>query len=219
MSIQDSGGGRTYSDHDVHHVRHRVRLNGATGGDNLSQVSDQQFEITERGLDPDELAELKAMRVSVGVDIGASEAQDSRGEVSYAVEAGYNTQNGETIRTASASPAGDFDPDGDGTDEISVFVSDTDEVGQIYTLADNANIGYDDDANGNGGGGANNVVTETLNMDELFGSGPFVDSADDFVSTIRIRPDNVIEQLEVDVVYSLYYNVSVTEGGRSRFGR
>lgn len=208
----------SYADHDVHHVKHKLSQRPGTGGADVEFVSTEQFEITERGLDPDELAELKAMRVSIGVDVAAGQGQDSRGEIGYTVEAGFNTQGGETIRTVD-TVNDQKDPDGDGTDEINVSTADTDEVGQIYTMADVVNVGFDDDANGNGAGGQSNVTTETLNMAELFGSGPFVDSADDFVSVIEFRPDNVIEFVAVDVVYTLYYDVSVTEGGRSRFGR
>lgn len=220
MSIQDSGGGGpvSYADHDVHHVRHKVVNRSGTGGDDITFTSSEQFEITERGLDPDELAELRAMRISIGSRVEAGADQTQRGELSFTIDAGFNTSDAEVIRRVPTDFE-QFDPDGDATNEIGVSTSDTDEVGQIYTFADNLNVGYDDATNGKGAGGQNNAETEMLNMADLFGSGPYVDAADDFVSTVHVEPDNIVELAEVDVVYTLYYNVQQTEGGRSRFGR
>jgi hypothetical protein len=58
-----------------------------------------------------------------------------------------------------------------------------------------------------------------LNMAELFGSGPYVDAADDFSSRIRCRVTNAITEIGIAAQYTLYYNVSQVEGGRTRFGR
>lgn len=220
MSIQDSGsGGVSYSDHDVHHVRHQAQVIPGSGGDDVTVNDVRQFEITERGLDPDELAELRAMRVSVGAIVGASQGQSSRGEVSFSVGCGFNLTGNEFLTLTDDDASETFDPDGDATDEVRIITGDTDEVGQLYHLTDNVNIGYDDDTNGNGAGGANNSTTEMLNMADLFGSGPYVDAADDFSTFIGFNPDNVIESVNVVTKYSLYYNVTEVEGGRTRFGR
>lgn len=217
MSIQDSDM-VSYADHDVHHIAHRVINNESTGGDDYVVEAVEEFEITERGLDPDELAELRAMRVQVGAFCQALQPQDSRGEFSFTIDAGFNIGVSDALHTASLNTT-QFDPDGDGTDEAASSVRETDEVGQVYTYADNYNVGFDDDANGNGAGGNSNATAEMLNMQDLFGSGPFVDSADDFVSVVRVLPENVIETFGVQINYSLYYDVNEQEGGRTRFGR
>lgn len=218
MSIQDGGGPISYSDHDVHHIRHNVTVAAGAGGDDLEQAAVEELEITERGLDPDELAELRAMHVSVGAVANGGEPQSQRGEFSFTVDAGFNIGENDGLFGGEGTATA-FDPDGDDTDEIVSRIRDTDEVGQIYAFADNFSIGFDDDTNGNGGATSTSSMTETVNMSDLFGSGPYVDSADDFVSVINVEPDNVIERFGVEVAYSLYYNVEQVEGGRSRFGR
>lgn len=218
MSIQDSSSGLSYADHDVHHIRHRALNQPASGGDDYVVNAVEEFEVTERGLDPDELAELRAMRVSVGAEVTAQEPQDSRGEFSFNIDAGFNIGVSDALNQQDTDST-DFDPDGDGTSEARSDVAETDEVGQIYTLSDNYNVGFDDDANGNGGGGSNVPVVETIDFAGMFGEGLYVDSADDFASVIAVKADNVVELVAVNVTYSLYYNVQETEGGRSRFGR
>lgn len=217
MSVNTDSSGLSYSDHDVHHVNHSVRILAGSGGDDVFFRSNEQFEITERGLDPDELAELRAMRISIGPTAGAGENQTQRGEFSFTVEAGFNMSEGEALSTGSSSTT--TDTDSDGTDEINVVVNDTDEVGQIYAYNDNFNIGYEAPSDSAGAAGTGNSNTEVISMSELFGSGPYVDAADDFNSQITVRPENVVEKLGVEVTYSLYYDVSQVEGGRTRFGR
>lgn len=217
MSIQGGGGDGmiSYADHDVHHVLHEVR---GIGGENNPAFEDiQQFEITERGLDPDELAELRAARVAVGVVFTADQPTDSVGSARFEMGAGFNL-NGEEYLQAGANGL-QVDVDGDGDDDYQIFTKDTDEVGQFWTYVDTLSAPYDDDANGNGGGGLATQEVEMLNMADLFGSGPFVDSADDFTSRIRVVEQNSIATLGVRILYSLYYSVEQTEGGRSRFGR
>lgn len=219
MSIQGGGDGAvSYSDHDVHHVRHEIETQAGSGGDNVSDVSTFEFDITERGLDPDEIAELRAMRVTVGARADAVQGQDSRGAFQFDIDAGYNLSASEVIgqQIDQSEP---LDPDGDGTDEFGTSAADTDEVGQVYTFGDAYMLGFDDDTNGNGSGTTLQSHTELLNMADLFGSGPYVDSADDFQSIINVEANNCIERLGVEVRYSLYYSVEQTEGGRSRFGR
>lgn len=208
----------SYADHDVHHIRHQISSLASSGGDDVTQTVEEEFEVTERGLDPDELAELRAMRVSIGTVAKAGQPQDSRGEFAFQVDAGFNIGESDALFSSNTT-ARDLDPDADGTDEVRSRVAETDEVGQVYTHANSVGIGFDDDANGNGAGGQGVTVTETVDLAGMFGTGPFVDSADDFVSVATLSPDNVIEFFGVEIAYSLYYNVETTEGGRSRFGR
>jgi hypothetical protein len=58
-----------------------------------------------------------------------------------------------------------------------------------------------------------------LNMADLFGSGPFLDAADDFSSRIRCRVTNAVTEIGVAAQYSLFYRTEQVEGGRTRFGR
>lgn len=212
-------GGLTYSDHDVHHVLHELRyLDTADAGPTTFTSDTQQFEITERGLDPDELAELRGIRVTASLRVQADGAQDSRGAVFCDIDAGFNLTGDEFL---SVNPVADgIDVDDSGTNDFQSFTKDTDEVGQLYSERLSAGIGFDDDANSNGGvGGGEPVTSELISYPGLTGTGPVVDSVDDFSSRIGMSVSNVITTLACDVRYSLYYAVEESESGRTRFGR
>lgn len=186
-------------------------------GNGAAFSEEEQFEITERGLDPDELAELRAMRVQVAAIIDADGPQDSTGTCSIDVGAGYNLSGDEFL---NANPdITQIDSDDSGTDDLVSATKDTDEVGQLYSTSFNAVIPYDDDANSNGAGPALPNETETMNYAAMFGSGPVVDAADDFTTRIRLGLTNAVQTVGVKTTYSLYYAVEAQEGGRTRFGR
>jgi len=210
-------GQLSYADHDVHHIRHRAKVIG-TDADDADHTDVRNFEITQRGLAPDELAELKVFRVSVGLTFDAETAEDSVGGIDVGLGAGFNLADGEFLQTADFTQEL-IDSAGDGTDDINIRYADTDEVGELWNYRTALSAPFDDDANGNGGGAYGVNLTETLHMDQLFGSGPYVDSADDFSSLIEVNENNNTASVGVEVAYSLYYDVMETEGGRTRFGR
>lgn len=209
----------TYADHDVHHCRHLLRYeDDADAGPTVGTDNVERYEITERGLDPDELAELRAMRITATVRVRADGAQDSRGSVLAEIGAGFNLSGTEFIGTAADATS--IDVDDSGTADFTAQTRDTDEVGQLYTQRLSTAIGFDDDANANGGsGGGEPTISETISFPALTGTGPVVDSADDFVSRVNLVVNNSITTVETDVRYTLYYAVEETESGRTRFGR
>lgn len=216
MSMDD--GAVTYADHDVQHIRHGVRWQSdADSGPSDGYGNVKQFEITERGLEPDEIAELRAMRVTLSSAQLTTVNQGLPGTVQGLVDAGYNLSGSEFLLGDSNTQ--NVDTDDSGTTDFVVRSRDTDEVGQIYTNRITETLSFGSNSNSVGGGGQGSTVVETVNMADLFGSGPFVDSADDFVSRIFLDVNDSLETVEVAVTYSLYYNVMETEGGRSRFGR
>lgn len=215
---EDGNMNLTYSDHDIHHISHEVTyLSTADSGPNDDYADVQRFEITERGLDPDELAELRAIRVDAAMTFEAAGAQDSIGSVRASVECGYNLSGTEFLLSGRDSEL--VDTDGSGTDDFDVLTGSTDEVGQLFHGRLSCIIPYDDDSNGNGAGGHLQRLDETISYPQMTGTGPVVDSADDFVSRIRMNIENSITTVGCNVNYSLFYLVEETESGRTRFGR
>jgi hypothetical protein len=180
----------------------------------------QQFEITQRGLDPDELAELRTLQVSIGIRgvtaVGGGN-QNQSGEVRAIVEPGFNLTDSEFLSDPDNLSSDTIDSDSSGTDDYAVTFGDTDEVGQLGSWVCMAGIGFDDA--GGGGPSTPGNVWDQVNMADLYGSGPFVDAADDFSSSIQLNVSNAVEQAECTVLYRLGYKVDEQEGGRTRFGR
>lgn len=212
------GSGVSYADHDVHHIRHSVQWRSDADSGPSDTIEDiQQFDITERGLDPDELAELRAMRVTLFTLTTTTVNQGLPGTVVARIGAGYNLTGDEFLLSEADSTR--IDTDDSGTDDFIVRTNDTDEVGQVYHATVQETVNFGDGTNGVGGAANDSMPSELLNMAELFGSGPFVDSADDFSSRIFLAVNDVLESVEIGISYSLYYDVNEVEGGRSRFGR
>lgn len=217
MSIQDSQP-ISYADHDVQHIRHRVCWRSdADSGPSDSYESIEQYEITDRGLDPDELAELRAMRVTVSMYQSTTVNQGNPGSVLARIGAGFNLSGDEFLQADSTTQA--VDVDNSGTDDFVIARRSTDEVGQLYTALEDHDLSFNSTGNSLGGGAGDNLSQQILNFNDLFGSGPFVDAADDFSSRIQLVVNDVLETVCCEVGYSLYYDVNQTEGGRSRFGR
>lgn len=218
MSVNPDMSATSYADHDVHHIAHKVQWSAsADSGPSDFLESIEQFEITERGLDPDELAELRAARVQVSTALETTTNQGLPGNVEAFVGAGYNLSGDEFVQKAKDETT--VDADNSGTDDFIIATKDTDEVGQIYSSKVVGSAAFGDGSNGVGGGGNHISQAELLPMADLFGAGPFVDAADDFSSRIAIQVNDMLDSVSCNVVYSLYYDVSQTEGGRSRFGR
>lgn len=223
MSVHRTGGSSSsslsYSDHDVHHVSHVLKWSdNADSGPDDSVRDTRQFEITSRGIDPDELAELRAMRVQLTLGTDDSPvAQDEAGAVIAGFETGFNL-SGDEFLFADRAQTG-IDTDSSGTTDFQSIVNDTDEVGQLTADRLSMYVGYSDTTDGTGGAAGAPTMTYFLNCAELFGSGPYVDAADDFVTSITMDVNNLVAACTAEANLSLYYNVTEVEGGRTRFGR
>lgn len=215
-----NGSKLTYADHDVHHIRHEVLFRDtADSGPNDNYADEQQFEITARGIDPDELAELRTLTVRAALVVDdAPEVQDEIGGITADLGCGFNLSGTEFLNAGGASLSS-VDNDNSGTADYQIVTKDTDEVGQLWSATLSAYPGFSDTADGTGGAGSMPVVTQTLDLSGMFGTGPFVDSADDFTSRVALNLDNLITGVGVNVQYSLGYRVETMEGGRTRFGR
>lgn len=220
MSVRRSGDGDlSYSDHDVQHISHELAfLDSADAGPTLTFEDVREFEITERGLEPDELAELRAMRVALSIGTDDSPiAQDEIGAVSAVFESGYNLSGTEFLSRGRDTDL--IDTDDSGTDDFQAIFRDTDEVGQLTFDQMDLYLGYSDTSDGTGGAPGGPERSYMIDFATMFGSGPFVDSVDDFKSSIRMNVSNVVADCKVKAAYSLYYRVMESESGRTRFGR
>jgi len=209
------GSELTYSDHEIQHIRHQLSFNG--GEPSSPPIEDErQFEITARGLDPDEIAELRGMRVQVSTFFDADTAEDNVGSVRIDADAGFNLSGTEVLSLGASTE--DKDPDDDGTDEGEARFRTTDEVGQLWTWSGVVSAPFDDDTNGNGGGAYAVNQTEMLVFPDFLGTGPVVDVNDDFTSKLRCLETANESELGVEVRYSLYYLVDEIEDSRPRYG-
>jgi hypothetical protein len=222
MSVHRSGNADvSYSDHDVHWIRHKNNfLAAADSGPDTTFESEEQFEVTRRGLDPDELAELRALVVDVSIGTGVSPIdQDEIGSFKADIECGFNLSGDEFLRSFGTLSNETVDVDASGTDDFRVGTRETDEVGQLFSAVLYAYPGYSDTNDGTGGSAGMPSLHETIDYTELTGGGPIVDAADDFTSRVSLDINNMVAGCEVDVTYGLYYAVEQSEGGRTRFGR
>lgn len=213
----------SYADHDVQHILHNVRFRrqGDSGGTD-SYADERQFNITERGLDPDELAELRAARIDVAalqLPAEGGSAQDQEAAFRAAVDAGFNLTGTEFLGNTADASQDLIDNDNSGTDDYFVVTRDTDEVGQVYTTLISGAPTTLNATDGTGSGGIMETRRELIDFGELTEGGPVVDSADDWTSRVELSINNIVETVGVSVRYSLYYAVEESEGGRTRFGR
>jgi len=216
-----SSGNRsmTYADHDVHWVRHALNFDdGADSGPDTVTNDIRRFEITSRGLDPDELAELRLLTIDASLKAGGTPIdQDEIGSVTAAIDYGYNLDGTEFL---SATPNTEgIDVDDSGTDDYIAQFRDTDEVGQLGAHTLSMYPGYSDTTDGTGGSGSCPHFRFSFPLAAHLGTGPVVDSVDDFCSRIRLVINNMVADAAVDVKYGLYYAVEESESGRTRFGR
>lgn len=215
----NGGMNLSYAEHDVHHVRHSLEyLNSADAGPSAGASDVRQFEITERGLDPDELAELRAITVQATLVPGGNVIpQDEIGGIRAVVESGFNLSADEFVLSNRDTEG--LDVDSSGTDDFTAGFNDTDEVGQLTAVQLGGYPGYSDTTDGTGGAGGLPQVQKTIAFPGLTGTGPVVDAVDDFSSKLFLRVENMVGGASVEAVYSLYYAVEESESGRTRFGR
>jgi len=221
MSVHRSGDGSgqlSYADHDIHWISHEVDFLNTSDVTATGEAfaDEQQFDITERGLAPDEIAELRAMVVNVTGTFTADGPQDSINSLRVDVESGFNTTGDEFVTVDPAEETLDLST---ADDDVRIRTKDTDEVGQLFSSSFLLSTPYDDDSNGNGAGGTIPVYRDSISFTDLLGSGPIVDANDDFVSRIALDVQNTVTTQGCHVTYGLYYAVEEIEGGRTRFGR
>lgn len=217
--VSGDGSQLTYADHDVHWIRHEASFLASADSGPLTGLNDvQQWEITERGLDPDELAELRALTVDVTLGtVGDPIDQDEIGEINLRAQAGFNLSLDEFVLN-NASTEG-VDVDNSGTDDFNVVTNDTDEVGQLFAANLHGYPGYSDTTDGTGGAGGMPSLHETIHFPAMFGSGPVVDAVDDFSTHLRLDVNNMVAQVTAQATYQAVYAVEESESGRTRFGR
>jgi hypothetical protein len=208
----------SYSDHDIQHVNHALTfLNSADSGPSDTIADVRQWEVTDRGLDHDEIAELRAMKVAVTLQSPSSPiAQDEIGSFRGFLDAGFNLSGTEFMPVATES---DFvDSDDSGTDDARVDFKSTDEQGQLISDRLGAYAGYSDTTDGTGGAAGLPSTTYWVDFADLFGTGPFVDANDDFVTRLVIDVNNMVANAGISAGVSLFYAVYEHDEARPEFG-
>jgi hypothetical protein len=157
------------------------------------------------------------MRVTAALFQSTTDNQDGAGTVNAEVEAGYNLSGTEFLQKSPDFE--NIDIDDSGTDDFTAQNKDTDEVGQLYAERLCGGLAGGSAADSNLSSGYFPSKTQTFDFVSMLGSGPYVDSADDFVSRLVVEVDDAVETVGCEVLYTLYYAVDEVEGGRTRFGR
>lgn len=193
----------TYSDVQAHHILYRLEIEAGATDENT-----EEFNVTERGLDNDEIAELIAFRYDV-----ACFSEDHENDVGssgvFTLGAGYNLVQDEFLS---------YQPDILNLSNTEITTKDTDEQGQIFSSAVSIGRNTDDDASGSAAGATGQRDAGIVNYRDLFGSGPYLDSTDDLRIRIQGRSDPGVTAISTELRLSLYYLVGEVEGTRATFG-
>lgn len=220
MSVRRSGSGGDweYAGHEVHHVTHEVDfLGSADAGPSNDFADSRTWEVTDRGLDRDELAELRGIKVSFSLQsAGDPSAQSQIGSVRGYLGAGYNIEGSEWLSWGADT---DFvDDDDSGTDDYRIQTKATGEQGQIVADRIASFIGFGSGADGAGGAAGLAETNYFLDFSRHFGRGPVLDSNDDLKTRIRLDVNNSVIGIGATASLSLYYVLHEFEGGRPEFG-
>jgi len=186
--------GESYTDYQVQHIKHATTATNAATEEDV-----RQFEITERGLDNDEIAELAAYRYQMTIELesGATDAATLTGEGEF----GFNLSGDEFLLGGPG------------------LIRDTDEVGQLEAVRDATGPSFADDSNGNGGAAPGKLYDSGLvPLMEVLGGGPVLDVNDDVTSRIEAATTGVAS-VRVEARASLYWLVDTIEQARQQFGR
>lgn len=217
MSIQDTGG-FSYSDHEVQWILNDYQFkDAADAGPDTSLEDEAQFNVTERGLDNDELAELVYLRADLDLGVDSVGDQTTRNFFEVVTGWGANLSGSEYVSTDNDFEQ--FDVDDSGTNDFQRNSRTTDEAGQWIAESLRATIGFRDTGNSVGANSTTDRVQVTMDFRDLFGSGPFLDSTDDLTNRIFMNVDNAIDGARLDQRLMLVYDVQTVEGGRAAFGR
>lgn len=217
MSIQDSGG-MTYSDHEVQWIRNSMTFRDAADSGPDTNVTDEaQFNVTERGLDNDELAELVYLRADISLAINSVGDQTTANAFNAFTDWGANLAGTENLLTDDSKEF--FDVDDSGTDDFVREERVTDEAGEFVSEILRATIGHRDTANSVAGGADNDRVQVEIDFRDVYGGGPFLDSTDDITNRVFFDVNNAIDSATLDQILTLGWRVETVEGGRAAFGR
>lgn len=210
--------GASYSDHEIQHIKNGLAfLDGADAGPNTSVTDENQFNVTERGLDNDELAELVYLRADIALYSNSVGDQTTRNIIIANTDFGANLAGQENLNAFSTSE--DFDVDDSGTDDFSRFEHVTDEAGQFYSEELHAGIGFRDTGNSVGANQSIDRVQIEMPFRAITGGGPFLDSTDDLTSRFNMSVSNAIDSAKLTERIYLVWDVDTVEGGRAAFGK
>lgn len=204
MPISTAEEGFAYNNLEEQYMKEVVAVDGGDD-DDAGQSSTISYDVTERGLDRGEIAEVVAIHTTASMNLQESEVATQTEPGSVHISNSFGTN-----------------PDGDGSvgltpAEISLesvsnvefgFNSATqDELGILDQVEIGYNMPFSDATNGFGGGGMVPTVDHLLNLKEMFGRGPMVDRFDDFFSHYLVTVRSISDKQEMNLKRRVWYQI------------
>ena len=223
-------GGSTateYADHEVQIVSGRVTVDTDFFDGTTADYIHSTEPVSKRGLDSNELAELKAMYRTCSIRIGAlddnlqTELGDATAEVALGVNMGPDelptrtTIVGTDVTDSSATTVINDQNGG------SFSVANFEEPGILDVTRATGAAGYEAATSGAGAGSQATTATERDFDFSVLGSGPYLDRTDDLDLAMELETVNLSDGVvcQVEVTYILYWDVHEAQGGRGAFAR
>jgi hypothetical protein len=195
--------GLQYADFEFQHIRGG---NVSPSGDTGDNSSDRSYEVLGGDLQHDEvamLANIRAVLVTEVTESPAADSQDEAGAYGGKAELGINIDGSERFTS----------------DQRDLNFGDEDNPGILSVLATgSSSTPFVDTSAGAGGGGGAPHDRQEINFMELYGSGPFLDKADDLTVRVESNAQNSVVEITSTVWWTLGFLVYEMENVRPTFG-
>lgn len=221
MSINMDTGGTEYADHEVQVIGANPTANGGSPESVQVEVPQELYDpVSERGIDSDELAELVAMYRSAHLYVPQDEntGQSREGAGLAEFNLGINLSGKSELPTDGFTNAPTSSEETIENGNLRRF--NTNEPGALDHSTISVTPGFTGDTGASSSSGSAGVNVERfINFREEFGSGPYVDRTDDLTIGAEIQKFDMVSGLDLEVRYTLYWNVEEMPEGRASFAR
>lgn len=205
-----SVGGRSVNEEDVQYADHEfqtIRMQAfEVSGDAADQASTRLYEPLGGNLQNDELAELVSIRGTLQCEVNEDPAEGNQSEAgTYGgqAEIGINTTGDERATSDMRDPN----------------FGDEDSPAILYILQTGTGTSpFVDTSAGAGGGGGSPQQNGDFNFRDHFGTGPFLDKADEISVRTEVESKNTVLDVVAEAYWILGYRVYEIESQRPTFG-
>lgn len=214
MPMQNSG--LAYIDVEEQVIRESIEAE-AESDDSESQSLETSYDITERGLDRGEIAEILAIAEewSIYRDDSQATGQVERGSVRFRNEFG-------THPSPSTFDSSTVEEEVEGDITFKLNNGQADEAGVFSLLSLKLQTGQSEvntaDGYAFGVGGDFDHGNRIIDFHGMFNEGPLVDRFDDLFSHWNVITHNLSDDYNLDINRQIWYNVMEKDEAEMRFG-